>query len=147
MHIGSQLLALEPFRREVAASSRTLGEFPVCDLGGGLGVAYTEPSSSRRRSRSTSATLVARRARTASAPGKRLLIEPGRALVANAGVTLYTVETRQAQRLHLGRRRRRHVRQPAPDALRRRYEAHVADRFGGCDARACSRASTASPAT
>src|SRR6202000_3390114 len=40
-HIGSQLLALDPFRRacrELAA----LGEFPVLDIGGGLGVSYLE---------------------------------------------------------------------------------------------------------
>ena len=40
-HIGSQLLELEPFRREVAELA-ALGEFPVWDLGGGLGVQYTE---------------------------------------------------------------------------------------------------------
>src|SRR5262245_48788266 len=39
-HIGSQLLELEPFRREVAELAR-LGEFDVWDLGGGLGVRYT----------------------------------------------------------------------------------------------------------
>ena len=35
-HIGSQLLGLEPFRREVAELAK-LGDFPVWDLGGGLG--------------------------------------------------------------------------------------------------------------
>ena len=40
-HIGSQLLELEPFRRAAARVAR-LGEFPVYDLGGGLGVRYTD---------------------------------------------------------------------------------------------------------
>src|SRR4029077_8795803 len=39
-HIGSQLLGLEPFRAEVAELAK-LGDFPVWNLGGGLGVRYT----------------------------------------------------------------------------------------------------------
>ena len=39
-HIGSQLLDLDPFRREVAELAQ-LGDYPVWDLGGGLGVQYT----------------------------------------------------------------------------------------------------------
>ncbi len=39
-HIGSQLLSLEPFRDAVRAIA-ALGDFPVYNLGGGLGVAYT----------------------------------------------------------------------------------------------------------
>jgi len=39
-HIGSQLLDLEPFRREVAELAK-LGDFDVWDLGGGLGARYT----------------------------------------------------------------------------------------------------------
>ena len=78
-------------------------------------------------------------------PGRRLLIEPGRALVANAGVTLYTVETvkRNVSRWVA-------VDGGMSDNLRpmlygARYEAHVADRMGGGPS-ACSPASTASPA-
>ena len=91
-----------------------------------------------------------RRRATLLGPGKRLVIEPGRSLVANAGVTLYTVQSvkRRADGPRRGRRRRRHVRQPAPDALRRRL------RGGGRRPDAASRgsrppwsASTASPAT
>ncbi len=108
-------------------------------------------SPSRRRSRSTSARSCRAAHGHGMGSGGRLLIEPGRALCANAGVTLYTVRERQAERLALGGRRRRHVRQPAPDALRRAYEAHVADRFRrtrmAVPASACWRASTASPAT
>jgi diaminopimelate decarboxylase len=38
-HIGSQLLALQPFRLAVAAMA-SLGHFTTVNLGGGLGVAY-----------------------------------------------------------------------------------------------------------
>jgi diaminopimelate decarboxylase len=89
-HIGSQLLDLEPFRRAVAALA-VLGDFDVYNFGGGLGVAYQaaqEPPSIA----DYLATLVSA-ARTALGSGKRLLIEPGRSLVANSTVTLYTVET------------------------------------------------------
>ena len=40
-HIGSQLLELEPYRREAKALAG-IGDFGVWDLGGGLGVAYTD---------------------------------------------------------------------------------------------------------
>ncbi len=39
-HIGSQLLDLEPFRAAISAIAG-LGDFPVYNVGGGLGVAYT----------------------------------------------------------------------------------------------------------
>jgi diaminopimelate decarboxylase len=89
-HIGSQLLDLEPFRRAVAALGQ-LGDFDVYNLGGGLGVAYQaaqEPPSIA----DYAATLVDAANRELGT-GKRLLIEPGRSLVGNSTVTLYTVET------------------------------------------------------
>ena len=89
-HIGSQLLELDPFRRAVAALA-TLGEFDVYNLGGGLGVAYQETQEPP-----SIADYVATLVETAHAElgaGKRLLIEPGRSLVANSTVTLYTVQT------------------------------------------------------
>jgi diaminopimelate decarboxylase len=89
-HIGSQLLELEPFQRAVAALG-TLGDFDVYNLGGGLGVAYLEtqepPSIADYVATLTSA------AQAAFGGGKRILIEPGRSLVANSTVTLYTVQT------------------------------------------------------
>jgi len=90
-HIGSQLLALEPFVRATEALA-ALGEFDVYNLGGGLGVAYVaeqEPPSIA----DYVATLTGTLHKTALAPGARVLIEPGRALVANSTVTLYTVQT------------------------------------------------------
>jgi diaminopimelate decarboxylase len=89
-HIGSQLLSLEPFRRAVAALA-ALGEFVVYNLGGGLGTAYTaeqEPPSIN----DYVATIVDA-AHASFGRRARLLIEPGRALVANSTVTLYTVQT------------------------------------------------------
>ncbi len=130
-HVGSQLLELDPFRREVAELAR-LGEFPVWDLGGGLGVQYTADQPAPPSIESYVATLVdAARAHGMGEPGRRLLIEPGRALVANAGVTLYTVES-----LKRNVSRWVGVDGGMSDNLRpmlygARYEAHVADRIGG----------------
>jgi diaminopimelate decarboxylase len=90
MHIGSQIFELGSFRKAIEAIAH-LGDFEVYDLGGGLGVAYTaedDPPSIEAYVEAKSSTT-----REVLGPGKRLLIEPGRALVANAGVTVYTVET------------------------------------------------------
>ncbi len=89
-HIGSQLLALEPFIRAITALS-SLGDFEVYNLGGGLGAAYLETQEPPSIA-DYIATLV-NTAQIALGSGKRLLIEPGRSLVANSAVTLYTVET------------------------------------------------------
>ena len=89
-HIGSQLLDLEPFVHAVEALA-TLGDFDVYNLGGGLGAAYLETHEPPSIA-DYIATLV-RAAHAAFGTGKRLLIEPGRSLVANSAVTLYTVQT------------------------------------------------------
>jgi diaminopimelate decarboxylase len=89
-HIGSQLLDLEPFRAAVAALAG-LGEFDVYNLGGGLGVAYTADTEAPSIA-DYLATIVDATHRLLG-PGKRILIEPGRALVAHSTVTLYTVQT------------------------------------------------------
>ncbi len=124
-HIGSQLLELEPFRREVSALAQIgdgVGGFSTYDLGGGLGVAYTEAqhppeieawvgAAHRRRPR--------RRHRPERA-------HPGRAgarLDGQRGRHALHGRVGQAQRLHLGRGGRRHVRQPASHALRRRLRS------------------------
>jgi diaminopimelate decarboxylase len=90
MHIGSQLRSLDPYRRAIAALA-AVGDFDVYDLGGGLAVPYVpddhpvEPADW--------VTGVMESARAELGEGKSLVLEPGRALVANAGVTLYTVES------------------------------------------------------
>jgi diaminopimelate decarboxylase len=128
-HIGSQLLELEPFRR-AAAELASLGSFPVLDLGGGLGVQYTADGPEPPSVEDYVGALVAA-AHEQGAAGARLLIEPGRALCANAGVTLYTVES-----VKQNVSRWVAVDGGMSDNLRpmlygARYEAHIADRFGG----------------
>jgi diaminopimelate decarboxylase len=94
-HIGSQLLEMEPFRREVKALARIgeeVGGFSTYDLGGGLGVAYTESQHPPAIEEWVGAVLGAAH-EAGIGRGKRVLVEPGRALTANAGVTLYTVES------------------------------------------------------
>jgi diaminopimelate decarboxylase len=89
-HIGSQLFELEPFREAVAAIAG-LGEFGVYNLGGGLAAAYLSDQHPPSADEYVSAIVDAAHAELGS--GVRLLIEPGRALVANSTVTLYTVQT------------------------------------------------------
>ena len=129
-HIGSQLLDLEPFLDEVNEVAG-LGDFPVWNLGGGLGVRYTEEQPEPPAIEDYVGAVV----RAAQAHGmgaeRRLLIEPGRSLSANACVTLYTVES-----VKDNVSRWVAVDGGMSDNLRpmlygASYEAHVADRFGG----------------
>src|SRR5580704_69920 len=89
-HIGSQLLELAPFRAAVRAIA-SLGDFPVYNVGGGLGVAYTDAQQPPAITDYVDAIVTT--VRSELGPGKRLLLEPGRALVANSAVTLYTGQT------------------------------------------------------
>jgi diaminopimelate decarboxylase len=90
LHIGSQILDTEPFARAVEAVA-VLGTFGVYDVGGGLGVRYTlqddAPSVEQYLDTITEA------ARAHLPAGAKLVIEPGRSLVARSGVTLYRVST------------------------------------------------------
>ena len=90
MHLGSQLFALEPYRRAIHALS-TLGEFGTYDLGGGLGVPYTAGDPALDIEGWVAGMVEAAHAELG--PDRTLVLEPGRALVAGAGVTLYTVES------------------------------------------------------
>ena len=89
-HIGSQLFELEPFRAAVRAIAQ-LGDFPVYNFGGGLGVAYTAAQHPPPVEDYVEAIISV--AHELLGPGKRLLFEPGRTLVANSTITLYTVES------------------------------------------------------
>jgi diaminopimelate decarboxylase len=89
-HIGSQLLSLEPFRAAVRALA-AIGDFPVYNVGCGLGVAYT--AADRAPSIRDYVDTIVSTVHAELGADKRLLIEPGRALVANSVVTLYTVQT------------------------------------------------------
>ncbi len=89
-HIGSQLFELAPFRAAVGAIAE-LGDFSVYNLGGGLGVAYTASQQPPPILEYVDAIVDAVHGQLGRE--KRLLLEPGRALVANSTVTLYTVQT------------------------------------------------------
>ena len=129
-HIGSQLLDLEPFRRaihEIAA----LGSFPVWDLGGGLGVQYTDEQAEPPAIEEYVGMLVRTAREAGISPEARLLIEPGRSLTANSCVTLYTVEsvTQNVSRwVAVDGGMSDNLRPMLYGAI---YQAHVADRFGG----------------
>jgi diaminopimelate decarboxylase len=133
-HVGSQLLGLEPFRRaaaELAKLGDGAGGFPIYDLGGGLGVQYTDDQDPPPSIEEYVATIVAAARSSGMRADGRLLIEPGRALCANAGVTLYTVES-----VKQNVSRWVAVDGGMSDNMRpmlygARYEAHVAERFGG----------------
>ncbi|MGC5197547.1 diaminopimelate decarboxylase [Aphanothece microscopica] len=103
-HIGSQIFELQPHRdlagvmADALKLARDLGH-PVTDLnvGGGLGIRYVasdDPPSIEAWVR-TVAEAVAEACRQRSLELPRLLCEPGRSLVATAGVTVYTVGSRK----------------------------------------------------
>ncbi len=129
-HIGSQLLGLEPFRREVSELS-ALGDFGVWDLGGGLGAQYTDEQKAPPPIEDYVSAIVEAANEHGIGGEARLLLEPGRALCANAAVTLYTVES-----VKQNVSRWVAVDGGMSDNMRPMlygapYEAHVADRFGG----------------
>ena len=129
-HIGSQLLELEPFRSAAAEVAR-LGDFPVCDLGGGLGVQYTSTQPAPPSVEDYVAAIVQAAHAHGIGPDRRLLIEPGRALSANACVTLYTVESVKhnvSRWVAVDGGMSDNLRPMLYGAV---YEAYVADRFGG----------------
>jgi diaminopimelate decarboxylase len=90
VHIGSQLLDLDGFGHAAAALAG-LGRFPVYDLGGGLGIAYTPGDAAPSIDAYAEATVAALRERLD--PAAELIVEPGRSLVGRSIVTLYSVVT------------------------------------------------------
>jgi diaminopimelate decarboxylase len=91
-HIGSQIFELEPYRLAIAALGDLAGDWcKVVDAGGGLGVAYTDED--RPPAIDDYVGLKVDTVREVFGDGVRILIEPGRSLVANAGVTAYRVGT------------------------------------------------------
>jgi diaminopimelate decarboxylase len=127
-HVGSQIFdveVLEPLAELLAG----MGEWPLLNLGGGLGIAYT--ADDQPPSIEEYAEALLKRAPS----GVRVLCEPGRSLVGNAGVTIYTVGTVKRikdVRTYVA------VDGGMSDNLRpmlygARYEAHLADRLGEGD--------------
>jgi diaminopimelate decarboxylase len=90
LHIGSQILDTEPFARAVEAVAE-LGTFDVYDVGGGLGVRYTLKDEAPTVEQYLDT--IAAAAGSYLPAGSRLLIEPGRSLVAESCATLYRVTT------------------------------------------------------
>jgi diaminopimelate decarboxylase len=90
-HIGSQVFRIESFAEAGRVIARFAGPYslPELVLGGGLGVAYVEGERSPDLSEWASAIGEA----TSDLVGTRIAVEPGRALVASAAITLYTVGT------------------------------------------------------
>ena len=117
---------LEPFEK-LAGVLSGMGDYPLLNLGGGLAIAYTADQEPPSVESYVDALL-------GSAPeGVTVLCEPGRSIVGNAGVTIYTVGT--VKRIP-GVRTYVAVDGGMSDNLRpmlygARYEAEIADRFGG----------------
>jgi diaminopimelate decarboxylase len=88
VHIGSQILSAEPYARAVEAIAG-LGEFATYNLGGGLGVRYTYADDPPSPEDWVDTLAAAARGRFPAAA--QIIIEPGRALVAPFGVTVYRV--------------------------------------------------------
>ena len=92
MHIGSQVFVADFFHQAVEVVApwvRELG-LPELSIGGGLGVAYVEGEVAPSITEWASSVLAGCRDAGIEA---RVLAEPGRAIVAQAGITLYTVGT------------------------------------------------------
>jgi diaminopimelate decarboxylase len=90
VHVGSQILEVGPFAESVAPLA-ALGEFPVYDLGGGLGARYTWVDQPPTVGDYLDALVGA--ARELLPAEAELIIEPGRSMVASAATTLYRVLT------------------------------------------------------
>lgn len=100
-HIGSQIFDIEPFAdaadimiRFIAQIRKECGyEIRELNLGGGLGVRYTEAD--REIDYADAIEQIAQVVRSlcerVGVPQPRIILEPGRSLVAAAGLTLYTV--------------------------------------------------------
>jgi diaminopimelate decarboxylase len=125
-HLGSQIFDLGPYEK-LAEVLTQMGDYPLLNLGGGLGIAYTNDEHPPAIDEYVE-TLV-----SGAPDGVTVLCEPGRSLVGNAGVTVYTVGTVKEipeVRTYVA------VDGGMSDNLRpmlygARYEAEIANRFGG----------------
>lgn len=90
MHIGSQLFELDAFDRAIRTVA-ACGPCDVIDIGGGIGVAYSAGQTPPSLDDYAETVLAA----VHETLGERIhvIVEPGRSLVARAGVTLYTVQS------------------------------------------------------
>ena len=110
-HIGSQIFATDGFRE---SARRLLGvypelahlagrDIPELNLGGGFGIAYTSAAADEAPAIADVARqladIVAETAAEAGIPVPHLAFEPGRGIIGQAGVTLYTVGTTKTVQL------------------------------------------------
>jgi diaminopimelate decarboxylase len=124
-HIGSQVFELDVYDT-LAEVLTAAGDFPVVNMGGGFAAAYTRDQVPPPASAYAEVML------EGVPPGVRVLCEPGRSLVANAGVSVYTVGTVKDVP---GVRRYVAVDGGMSDNIRPMlygavYEAEIADRIG-----------------
>jgi diaminopimelate decarboxylase len=95
MHIGSQITELEPFDNAFARAANFVGELEAdghriehIDLGGGLGIPYREDE----RGEAFHPDLYAKIVKRHFGPlGRKLIFEPGRLIVGNAGILVTRV--------------------------------------------------------
>lgn len=104
-HIGSQIFATEGFRESarrllgvyVELAEITGAQIPELNLGGGFGIAYTPEQAGEAPNivdiARQLADIVAAESQAAGIALPHLAFEPGRAVVGQSGVTLYTVGT------------------------------------------------------
>ena len=93
-HIGSQIFELDAYTAAIEALAGLVDggwECRILNVGGGLGIAYTSADEPPPIDRYVDVKV--RGVRRVFDPEPRLLIEPGRSLVGNAGVTAYEVGT------------------------------------------------------
>ncbi|HEX5729805.1 diaminopimelate decarboxylase, partial [Microbacterium sp.] len=109
-HIGSQIFGTAGFQEsagrlvEVHAALLEGGDIPVLNLGGGFGIAYTSADDPTPIEALASgiADAVARECEVRGIPMPNLAFEPGRAIVGQAGVTLYEVGTTKPVEIAVG---------------------------------------------
>jgi len=91
-HIGSQIFELEPYTLAIRAIGELAGEWcRIVNVGGGLGIAYAvedEPPEI-----DAYVDVKVRGVTDVFGDDVRILIEPGRSLVGNAGITAYRIGT------------------------------------------------------
>ncbi len=98
-HIGSQIRGTEQFEAAVDALA-SLERFDVYDFGGGLGVRYVHDDAAP--SVAEYAECLVGAARKHLGEDIEILVEPGRSMVARAGLTLYRVVTiKRGGRVHV----------------------------------------------
>lgn len=100
-HIGSQIFDLAPFEEAAKVMMNFIGDIKdelgltlsELNLGGGFGICYTEnddPIAYNKYMEAVSK-VVKKTAEIRNVPLPKILMEPGRSIIAPAGITLYTV--------------------------------------------------------